>query len=167
MKTSIKALLGGAFIALGLAAANSASACPNYNLSPTYGAYNATGSQLYSRSSFSLQAGGNFRIPNCGYVRPRTDRGDGYVTEAPDFSFNLSGMGRYQLYIEVVSACDAVLLINTGSVNWYYDDDDNPNSPGDPRISLTRPSNGRIDVWVGTYDGSVCDATLYLETYYR
>ena len=52
-------------------------------------------------------------------------------------------------------------------LNSIYDDDDNTNSPGDPRISLTRPANGRIDIWVGTYDGSVCDATLNLETFYR
>jgi len=57
------------------------------------------------------------------------------------------------------------LLINTGSTSWYYDDDDNGNA--DARISLTRPANGRIDVWVGTYDGTYCDAKLSLETFYR
>ena len=167
MISSFKALLTGVVVALGFTAANMAAACPNPNLADTYGTYAATGDQLFQRQSFSLQAGGNQRIPNCGNVRPRTDRGDGYVTSNPDFSFTLSGMGRYQLVIDVVSACDAVLLINTGSTSWYYDDDDNTSSPGDPRISLTRPANGRIDIWVGTYDGSVCDATLNLETFYR
>ena len=55
------------------------------------------------------------------------------------------------------------LLINTGSANWYYDDDDNGNM--DPKITLTYPSDGYLDVWVGTYDGQYCDATLRLETF--
>lgn len=152
--------LAGAMLAAGAAAA-----CPNPNLPDTYGTYQATGDQLFQARTFALQAGGDQRIPNCPNVQPRTDRGDGYVTSAPDYSFTLSGMSRYQLVISVVSACDAVLLINTGSVSWYYDDDDNGN--GDPRITLTRPANGRIDVWVGTYDGSLCDAQLTLETFYR
>jgi len=50
-------------------------------------------------------------------------------------------------------------------VNWFYDDDDNGNL--DPRIVLTRPSNGIIDIWVGTYDGEYCDAVLSLETFRR
>jgi hypothetical protein len=37
----------------------------------------------------------------------------------------------------------------------------------DPQISLTRPSNGWLDVWVGTYDASNCDAVLTLETFDR
>ena len=74
-------------------------------------------------------------------------------------------MGRYKLAISVVSRCDAALLINTGSVNWFYDDDDNGNL--DPRIVLTRPSNGIIDIWVGTYDGDYCDAVLSMETFSR
>ena len=55
--------------------------------------------------------------------------------------------------------------INTGAANWYYDDDDNGNL--DARITLTRPSNGWMDIWVGTHDGSVCDAVLTLETFNR
>jgi len=74
-------------------------------------------------------------------------------------------MGRYQLVISVVSECDSILLINTGAVNRYYDDDDNGNY--DARISLSRPSNGWLDIWVGTHDGKTCDATLSLETFNR
>ena len=99
---------------------------------------------------------------NCG-IRPRTDRGRGYFTSTPDFTFRLWGLDGYSLVISVVSECDSALLINTGQANWYYDDDDNGNL--DARISLTRPSNGWLDVWVGTHDGSVCDAILSLETF--
>ena len=141
-----------------------AEACPDYTI---WGAerYQATGAQLFSRADFEVVAGGRNYIFNCRNVQPGTDRGAGYFTTQPDFSFELSGMGSYQLVISVVSQCDSALLINTGNVNWFYDDDDNGNL--DPRIVLTRPSNGIIDIWVGTYDGDYCDAILSLETFSR
>ncbi|MBI1416664.1 MAG: hypothetical protein GC146_05510 [Limimaricola sp.] len=143
--------------------ATSVAACPDYN---QYGdTYQATGYQLRTPRLFNVTAGGDSYIWNCPNVRPRTDRGAGYFPTPPDFSFDLSGMGGYQLVISVRSNCDAALLINTGSANWYYDDDDNGNQ--DPRIVLTRPSNGWLDVWIGTYDGNYCDAQLRMETFPR
>ncbi len=153
--------LVAALVTLG---SNRAEACPNYNMIGVE-SYQASGSQLYSRRDFSVVAGGSNYIFNCRNVRPGTDTGAGYFTTQPDFSFVLSGMGGYRLDISVVSQCDSALLINTGNVNWFYDDDDNGNL--DPRIVLTRPSNGRIDIWVGTYDGAYCDAVLSLETFLR
>jgi hypothetical protein len=165
MNTQIKMTMAALGLAASCGMCTAASACPNPNLADNYGTYAATGAQLYEKQSYNLQAGGDQRITDCSNVRPRTDRGDGYVTSSPDFSFSLSGMGRYTLILSVISQCDSVLLINTGSTSWYYDDDDNGNA--DARISLTRPANGRIDVWVGTYDGTLCDAQLSLETFYR
>ena len=154
-------LTGAALIATFLGA-GAAFACPNYNL---YGeTYEVTGDDLYSAQSVNVRAGGQHSITSCG-IRPNTDRGRGYVTENPDFSIHLSRMNRYALEISVVSECDSVLLINTGAMNWYYDDDDNGNL--DAMVSLSRPSNGWMDIWVGTHDGSVCDARLTLETFYR
>jgi hypothetical protein len=74
-------------------------------------------------------------------------------------------MSGLRLEISVISKCDSALLINTASANWYYDDDDNGNM--DPKIVLTRPLDGYLDVWVGTYDGDYCDAILELETFRR
>ena len=139
-------------------------ACPDYTLWGSE-AYNASGNQLRQRKDFNVVAGGENYIWNCRNIRPGTDQGAGYFTTAPDFSFDLSGMGGLQLVISVRSRCDAALLINTGNVNWFYDDDDNGNL--DPRIVLTRPSNGIIDIWVGTYDGQYCDGVLSLETFRR
>lgn len=146
---------------LGLATA--AVACPDYN---QWGdTYSASGNDLRREARFNIVAGGENYIWDCRNVRPGTDRGAGYFTTAPDFTFDLSGMGGYRLVVSVVSRCDSALLINTASANWYYDDDDNGNY--DPRIVLTRPANGYIDVWVGTYDGKYCDAVLSLETFPR
>lgn len=123
-----------------------------------------SGKALYSEKRFPVRAGGDRSIGRCGIV-PQTDKGQGYVISAPDFSIQLSGMSAYQLVISVVSECDSVLLVNTASQNWYYDDDDNGNL--DARIVLTRPADGWLDIWVGTHDGDYCNAVLSLETFDR
>jgi len=139
-----------------------AMACPDYNL---YGdRYELSGRSMVGGKYIDVRAGGDNSITGCG-IRFGSDRGRGYVTRAPDFSLKLTGMGRYKIRFTVQSECDSILLINTGAANWYYDDDDAGNL--DATITLTRPSNGWMDVWVGTHDGSVCDARLYLETFRR
>ncbi len=158
----LKKLLIAALGVLG--APTAALACPDYTIWGSE-SYEASGAQLRQRRDFRVTAGGENYIWNCRGINPGTDRGAGYFTTQPDFSFDLSGMGGLQLVISVVSRCDAALLINTGNRNWYYDDDDNGDL--DPRIVLTRPSNGIIDIWVGTYDGKYCDAVLSLETFRR
>jgi hypothetical protein len=142
---------------------NTAIACPNFNLSGE--TYSLTGTDLYTPRSFKVVAGGSNALSGCPNVRPQTESGPGYVTSTPDFTFSLSGLDPYRLDISVRSACDAMLLVNTGRANWYYDDDDNGNL--DPKIVLTRPSSGWLDIWVGTYDGEACDAVLTLETFNR
>jgi len=139
-------------------------ACPDYGLQASE-AYQASGKQLYQERTFEVVAGGENYIWDCPHIQPGTDQGAGYFTAQPDFSFALSGMGNYELVVSAISECDAALLINTSSANWYYDDDDNGNL--DPRIVLTRPIDGRIDVWMGTYDGEYCNAILSLETFDR
>lgn len=156
---NMRVLLSALFAAM---LATAAYACPNPNL---YGdTYELHASDLYNPQSVALVAGGDRQIGNCN-LRFGSDRGTGFVTAEPDFSLNLSGMQNYKLAISVVSDCDAILLINTGAVNWYYDDDDNGNY--DPMITLTRPSNGWMDIWVGTHNGVLCDAVLTLETFKR
>jgi hypothetical protein len=144
------------FIA-GLALATGANACPTYSLTGT--TYSLTGDQLYSPDSFNVVAGGQDDLRTC------PQPGVGYVTTAPDFTFYLSGMDRYDLLLDVVSACDATLLVNTADAQWHFDDDSNGNL--DPRLDLRGASalNGRVDVWVGSYNGQYCDATLTLETF--
>lgn len=160
----MKRFLFAAMCLFGMSFGGAAVACPDYSI---WGAerYQASGQQLFQRRDFSVLAGGENYIWNCRGIKPGSDQGAGYFTTQPDFSFELNGMGGYQLVLSVVSRCDAALLINTANVNWYYDDDDNGNL--DPRIVLTRPANGIIDVWVGTYDGEYCDAVLSLETFRR
>jgi len=157
----IKKIAATALVAT-LLTVGAAAACPNYSL--TGDSYNVTGAYLYTPRSLEVRAGGQHSITACG-VRAKSDRGRGYVTETPDFSIRMSEMDRYSIVISVDSKCDSVLLINTGAKNWYYDDDDNGNL--DARVTLSRPSNGWLDIWVGTHNGAVCDARVTLETFNR
>ncbi|MBK4217997.1 hypothetical protein JJJ17_18875 [Paracoccus caeni] len=135
-------------------------ACPDYRLYGTE--YSFSGQQAYQAIGFPVAAGGSSRLSSCG-IRFLSDTGDGYVTQAPDFTFTINKLSGYQLEFRVESECDAVLVINTGDANWYYDDDDAGNI--DPQIRLTRPSEGIYDVWIGTYDGKTCSARLIVETF--
>ncbi len=148
---NFKTLISAAFL---VGTATLAQACPDYGQSGATFSY--SGGDLYSARSFSVTAGGGNNLNNCGF------NGAGYVTTAPDFTFNLSGMGAYSLVISVNSNCDAMLLVNDANGSWYYDDDSNGNS--DPRLQLNG-MDGWLDVWVGTYNGSSCAANLSLETF--
>jgi len=144
-----------------IAMTTAAAACPTF--SQTGASYTYTGDQLYTPQSFGVVAGGQNNIRNCGL--PGVNR-TGWVTSAPDFTFYLSGMDPYYLVADVVSQCDAVLLVNTANATWMFDDDSNGNL--DPRLEIygSQNLNGRVDVWVGTYNNTYCDATLNMETWY-
>ncbi|MGI3184920.1 hypothetical protein [Nioella aestuarii] len=155
----MRTLLASAAVFMGLAAA--AAACPTYSMQGA--TFAVTGQDLYSPNSYSVTAGGNNNLRNCGFNHP------GYVISAPDFTFYTQGMAPYnRLEIEVTSqACDTVLLVNSANGSWFYDDDSNGNLR--PAINLYGQSNisGRVDVWVGTYGTSLCPATLEMETWYN
>ncbi|MBC7156282.1 MAG: hypothetical protein H5U20_02070 [Rhodobacteraceae bacterium] len=147
-----------------LLAAGAAEACPDYT---QWGVeqYELTAADLYSPKFLNVQAGGDYNLERCN-IRAGNWSGPmpGFVIKEPDFSITIRGMAGYQLEFRTESKCDSVLLINTAGANWYYDDDDNGNS--DARIRLTRPAgDGIYDVWIGTYDGAVCDARLIIETF--
>ncbi|MFT5742347.1 MAG: hypothetical protein ACI86S_000406 [Paracoccaceae bacterium] len=140
--------------------AGAAQACPDYTLWVA-NTFNFSGDQLYSPRSFGVSVGGDNYLPDCGYSCDVV----GYFPTTPDFSFDLSNMNGYRLEISVLSNCDAARLVNTADTLWFYDDDSN--GQADPRIDLSdrQIGNGVLDVWIGTYDGDFCDATLTLETF--
>ena len=154
----IRPIAAAAALAL---SAGAAVACPDWSQSGYE--FRARASQLYTPWEHRMIAGGDSRIDRCG-IRNRTDGiPTGYATSQPDVTFWFEQDGRYQLEFRVVSTCDSMLLVNTGGANWYWDDDDNGNL--DPKIRLTRPSQGWFDVWVGTIGPDTCDAVLIIETF--
>lgn len=142
---------------------DAAEACPD--ISEWGATFAFTGDDLRSGWRRDVTAGGSESVPTPCRIDFANDGGSGCLTTSPDFTFDLQRMRGHRLKIAVVSECDPVLLVNTGAENWYFDDDDNPDSSLDPVITLGKPSNGYLDVWVGTYDGRACDAELELATY--
>lgn len=56
-----------------------------------------------------------------------------------------------------------MLLINDAAGNWHFDDDSSETS--DAEIWLNGASDGYIDVWVGTFGDSACEAQLSIEAF--
>lgn len=135
--------------------------CPNPALQGV--PVSSTGSALYSPTDYFTTAGGSQAIGDCGLPV----FGSGYVNAQPNFSFFLSGMQEYgRLEIEGEAGCDTVLLVRTPDGQWHFDDDGNGNL--NPVVNLTNTFmlNGRVDVWVGSYNGTMCPATIELETWH-
>ncbi len=83
----------------------------------------------------------------------------GSIAEAPDYSINYDA-GGFSLYLYVDSLADTTLVVNGPDGEWYCDDD----SAGsfNPLVEFGTPQSGRYDIWVGTYEGGVEDATLFI-----
>jgi hypothetical protein len=85
----------------------------------------------------------------------------------PSLSLTLNGMEAYsRLEIEVDSECDTTLLVRDAFGNWHYDDD-GADEPLMPLLNLenTAALNGRVDIWVGTFSATSCQASVELETW--
>lgn len=134
---------------------------------PSFGApgpiVTATGSILYSPQRYDVQAGGQTDLSGCNIPGVSF----GFANGAPTYTFNLSGMEEYgRLEIEVDSDCDPLLVVRAANGQWFFNDD----SDGlNPTLDITGAGslNGRVDVWVGTYNGVNCPATLEMETWYN
>lgn len=135
-----------------------AAACPSFAVPGEL--YAATGDQLYTPTSLTVQAGGNLDISGCNVG------GIGFTNEVPHISVNLSGMEAYgRLEVEVEAQCDTTLLVNTPNGQWVFDDDSRGNFQPLLNLPSSAAMNGRIDIWVGTYNGSACPARIELETW--
>jgi hypothetical protein len=124
---------------------------------------NTTGSALYSPTDYPLMAGGPTDLSTCGLPIS----GWGFFSAQPSYSFFLSGMQDYgRLEIEGESSCDTVMLVRTPDGMWYFDDDSNGNLNPLININSSAMLNGRVDVWVGTYGGGTCAASIEMETWH-
>lgn len=138
-------------LGLALAAPAMAAACPVVTVGVQEFALNEA--TIAAGYGVDVVAGGDIDLSQCDFPA-------GFVIEQPDFSFNLTGIYG-PLQISVASpGCDSMLLVNAPDGSWFWDDD----SAGDllPLLTVDIVGDGRLDVWVGTFDGSYCDATLVL-----
>lgn len=81
-----------AFLIL-VGSAGMAAASPDFNQSGPGG--DISGAQMRSVVAFNVDAGGDNYIWDCPNVRPGTDRGAGYFTTRPDFTFRLWACGGF------------------------------------------------------------------------
>lgn len=101
----------------------------------------------------SITAGGSIDLSNCPNVP-----GVGNVIEAPDLSLAYKRTSGPDLSISTSATCDTTLLVNDAAGNWHADDDSGEDNGA--RILLDDAMNGIIDVWIGTYEESTCEAEL-------
>lgn len=139
-----------------LACSSAAMACPGLNMSSGAVTYDA--GRLATAQSVSLTAGGENRLEQCGLG----NLGYGQFRSVPDHSFVIAGNLPAGLTLAVNSDCDAAMLVNTADGQWHFNDDGNGSL--DPRIDIPAGAalNGQVDVWVGTFAGGDCAATLQL-----
>ena len=154
MNSFSKAALAG-FIALVAPVAASA-ACPSY---AEHGApLSYTAETVWVPQSTTVIAGGDQDLSTCAEVP-----GAGYVIENPDFtlSYDDLGMGR-ALEFRVTGACDTVLLVNSATGEWAFNDDTNEMHPV---VRINNAPSGQYDLWVGTFGPDTCEATLTVESF--
>jgi hypothetical protein len=130
-------------------------ACPDTGL--VSGSIPVSGSDQIQ--SFQIMAGGDQTLEACGLAA----LGTGQFRSAPDFTLDVSGMEGRELDLFVNSQCDPALLVNTADGQWLFNDDAEGLNPG-LLISDAMALNGQVNVWVGTFAGGDCAATLEIAT---
>ncbi len=150
----MKLLALSAFACIAFGAA--AMACPDYN---EFGStYTFSAADLLEPKAFTVTVAGSNSMTACGH-----GVGEGLFTEVPGLTFNLSQMEGRRIAILVDSPCDAALLVNAADASWHYDRDAGTYEvDADREVILDTPGDGYLDVWVGTIDGTTCDATVTL-----
>ncbi|ABD54529.1 serine/threonine protein kinase [Jannaschia sp. CCS1] len=90
----------------------------------------------------------------------------GVVTAAPTYTLYLSEMAQFErVEMRVSSVCDTTLLVNTQDTVWHFDNDGDGGILPLLNLSGQQAIEGRLDVWIGTADGTTCTADLELSTW--
>jgi len=130
--------------------------CPSYAVSGQPISHSSD--EVYAPQSHSVIAGGNIDLASCGSVP-----GHGNIIENPDFTMMYDAQARGRaLELRVDAACDTVLLVNSASAEWHFNDDTNGLNPA---IRIQNAPSGQYDIWVGTFGGATCSATLTVESF--
>jgi len=132
-----------------------AKACPQINQGNQV--IDLSASDLYTPDDFDVVAGGDLDLSACSSVE-----GFGYVIATPDFSLNYTADEDYDLEFRATGDCDVVLLVNDNTGTWHFVDD----SVGtDATLRLPNATDGRFDIWIGTFSAGTCDGNLGIETF--
>ena len=108
----------------------------------------------------SVRAGGSVDVSAQGYP----DDCAGYASRAPDVSLRWEGRtDDLSLYFVADDASeDTTLIVNTAIGEWVCNDDAHMLTLN-PQVFLGTSTEGRFDIWVGTYsEGESISGTLYV-----
>lgn len=108
----------------------------------------------------SVRAGGSVDVSAQGYP----DDCAGYASRAPDLSLRWEGRtDDLSLYFVADDASeDTTLIVNTATGEWVCNDDAHMLTLN-PQVFLGNSTEGRFDIWVGTYsEGESISGTLYV-----
>ncbi|GAB5446736.1 serine/threonine-protein kinase [Gymnodinialimonas sp.] len=122
-----------------------------------------TGTDIYSPQTLITDASGTTDLSACDGL---PFNAVGVANRAPTYTLTLSEMEQFgRLEMQVVSVCDTTLLVNTQDGVWHFDDNSNGGILPMLNLSGQEAIEGRVQVWIGTSDGSDCTADLELETW--
>ena len=110
--------------------------------------------ELENGVSIEMLAGGDIDLSSCADVE-----GYGHFVAAPDYEITLAELPEgYGMMIGVQSECDTMLLVNGPDGTYSFNDDFEGFNP----VLGRADGAGTYDIWVGTYDSDICEATLML-----
>lgn len=136
-------------------------ACPDYN-AVGY-SIDVSGIGLGKPLQYTIIAGGDGYLSHCN-ITLADERGDGYFPATPHLSLTLRDMAyqRVSITAEAVD-CDTSLLVNAPDTQWFFNDD--AGYSFNPQIKFVQVFDGKMDIWVGTFDGHRCEALLTIQNY--
>ena len=125
----------------------------NASAPATYGSVTLRPSFMPDPHSVSVLAGGTIQASSVATGCTGT------IANAPDFELTYTA-GSFPLIFRTVSTGDTTLVINGPDGSWYCDDDSYGNSNAEVRFNS--PRSGVYDVWIGSYSGTMVQATLQI-----
>jgi len=147
-----------------LLAGTAAAQCPDPNLSAE--TFSATGPDLIAPKTWEVAATGALPVPCADWEDTGIVHGDlyGFLPQAPTAVFELVDMGPHILMVMAEASCDPVLAVRSADGLWHFGEVRND------RQEVTiwgAPSEGALQVWVGSATEVGCNGTVILETFDR
>ncbi|MBA4808787.1 hypothetical protein [Brevundimonas sp.] len=126
---------------------------PDFTLEPNYGSVRLETGFTPDPWTKSILAGGS--IP----ASAARSGCEGSVSAAPDLQLDFEA-GTLDLTIKAMASEDTTLLVKTPGGQWLCDDDSGGGL--NPMVTISAPSDGRYDIWVGTYNDDMVQSTLQI-----
>lgn len=151
MKTIAIVTAAAMLLTPGVSLAQKSGGRPDASLEPNYGTVNLRTGFTPDPYTKEMLAGGSVQASS---VKSGCE---GLVSAAPDLQVNYRA-GSSDLTFKLTASEDTTLLISSPNGRWFCDDDSGGDL--DPLITISSPSSGRYNVWVGTYNDSMVQSTL-------